>query len=119
MRRVVSVVSALALAAVLAGACSSSGSSGKSSGGATVSMTAKDFAYTPTAVSVKAGKVTFEVKNAGSVEHNLTIAALKVNTDVEDGKTASAPVDDVKPGTYAFHCEYHPTKMKGTITVTG
>jgi plastocyanin len=107
----------MTLAVALIGACGSSKSSGKTSTGATVNLTATDFAYAPTAVSVKAGKVTFVVKNAGGVDHNLTVADLKINEDVKKGKTASVSVD-AKAGTYAFHCEYHPTKMKGTITVT-
>ena len=116
MRRALSILGVLAITTALFAACSSSGSSGKASGGNTVSLTAKDFSYTPTAVSVKQGKVTFSVENSGSVEHNLSIEDLKVNKDVEAGKSASVTVD-AKPGTYAFHCEYHPTKMKGTITI--
>jgi plastocyanin len=22
------------------------------------------------------------------------------------------------PGTYQFHCKYHPTKMRGTVTIS-
>jgi plastocyanin len=116
MRRVLSVVAVVAITVALFSACSSSGSSGKASGANTVTLKAKDFSYTPTAVDVKQGKVTFTVDNGGSVEHNLTVAGLKINKDVEAGETASVTVD-AKPGTYAFHCEYHPTKMKGTITI--
>ena len=118
MRRVLSIVSVVVVAGAFAGACSSSGSSDKSSGAAanTVALQAKDFSYTPTAIDAKAGKVTFTVDNTGSVEHNLTIPGLKVDKDVEKGETVSVTAD-AKAGTYAFHCEYHPTKMKGTITI--
>ncbi len=81
-------------------------------------MHAQDFSYSPVAVHVTQGKVTFVVQNSGAVDHNLTVPGLKVNTDVKAGKTASVTLD-AKPGTYSFHCEYHPTKMKGTITVGG
>jgi plastocyanin len=116
MRRALSILAVIAITPALLGACSSSGSSGKASGGKTVSLTAKDFSFTPSAVSVKQGKVTFSLKNSGSVEHNLSIEDLKVDKDVEAGETGSVTVD-AKPGTFAFHCEYHPTKMKGTITI--
>ena len=116
MRRALSIVSAFTLAVAVLGACSSSGSSGSAADATKVNLTAKNFAYTPTEVSVKAGKITFVVDNTGSVEHNLTVPGLKVDKDVEDGETASVTVD-AKAGTYAFHCEYHPTQMKGTITV--
>jgi plastocyanin len=118
MRRVLSIVSVVVVAGGLIGACSSSGSSGKSSGPAanTVALHATDFAYSPTAIDAKAGKVTFTVDNTGAVEHNLTIPDLDVEKDVEEGETISVTAD-AKAGTYAFHCEYHPTKMKGTITI--
>jgi plastocyanin len=118
MRRVLTIVSVVVVAGGIAGACSSSGSSGKSSGAAanTVVLHAKDFSYTPTEVDANAGKVTFTVDNTGDVEHNLTIPDLDVEKDVEEGKTVSVTAD-AKAGTYAFHCEYHPTKMKGTITI--
>ena len=117
MRRALSIFGVLAITTALFAACGSSGSSAKASGDNTVSLTAKDFSYTPTEVDVKQGKVTFSVENTGAVEHNLSIEDLKVDKDVEEGESASVTVDDAKPGTYEFHCEYHPTKMKGTITV--
>ena len=81
-------------------------------------MVASDFAFTPTAASAAAGRVTFKASNSGSVDHNLTIEGLKVNQDLKRGTSASVTVT-AKPGTYEFHCEYHPTAMKGTSTITG
>jgi plastocyanin len=117
MRRGLNLLAVVAISVALFAACGSSKSSGSSaSSGNTVKMTAKDFSYSPTAVSTKQGKVTFAVQNRGTVEHNLTVEGLKINKDVKAGESASVTVD-AKPGTYAFHCEYHPTKMKGTITI--
>lgn len=131
MRRIVVVIAALAAAGVLAG-CGSSSSSGSSgaygktsnstsapaaTGGASETLTAKDFSFSPTAMNLTAGKaVTIKATNDGSVEHNLTIKGLKVNTNLPSGSTKSVTVTP-KAGTYEFHCEYHPTQMKGTITV--
>lgn len=105
----------VAAGGLVAGCGSSSSSSG--SGGNTVDITAANIAFSTTDIKVPAGDTTFVVKNTDKVEHNLTIQDAKVNKDVEGGKTVKAKAT-LKPGTYAFHCEYHPDVMKGTITVT-
>jgi plastocyanin len=117
MRRALTLVSAFVLAGALVSACSSSGSKGAASGGPSVTVHAKNFAFNPMVITMKQGKITFVVANSGSVEHNLTVPGLKVDKDVEPGKTESVTVT-AKPGTYPFHCEYHPKLMKGTITIT-
>ena len=129
MRRIVVVIAALAATGVLAGCGSSSGSGasgayGKTSnttaastGSAADTLTAKDFSYSPTSVQLTAGKaVTLKAVNDGAAKHNLTIKGLKVDVDLPSGSTKTVTVTP-KAGTYEFHCEYHPTQMKGTITV--
>ena len=108
-------VMVVAAAAVLT-ACGSGSSSG-SSGGTKVDLTAANITYAPTDIKVPAGDVTFTVTNNDKVEHNLTVENGKVNKDVGAGKTVTAKTT-LKAGTYAFHCEYHPDAMKGTITVS-
>ena len=125
MRRLLSVSAVFVLAGTLT-ACGSSSSS-KSGGAATTSAPAAaagpvtqlgvhDFAFDPAAMNLKAGTATITITNSGSAEHNLTIEGLKVNKDVKPGTTVSVNLP-AKPGTYKFHCEYHPTQMNGTITV--
>ena len=81
-------------------------------------MTAKDYSFTPTTIDLTAGKtVTISATNDGAAKHNLTIKGLKVNVELPPGSTKTATVKGAKAGTYEFHCEYHPTQMKGTITV--
>jgi plastocyanin len=120
MRRILGATAAAVVAASLLGACSSdkSTASPATTSGNTVTMQAKDYSYTPTAVQAKNGKLTFVINNSGSVEHNFTVSDLKINQDVKAGTSATVTVS-AKPGTYSFHCEYHPTTMKGTITVAG
>ena len=136
MRRVLIVPTLLVAAAALA-ACGSSSSSKGSSGGAygggsssktssttagaatsgtSVALGAKDFAYTPTALSVPAGGGTEKFTNTGSVEHNFTVDGKGISKDAEAGESATIKVD-LPAGSYPFHCKYHPTQMKGTLTV--
>lgn len=103
----------IAAAGLLAG-CGSGGGSGS---GAPVAITAANISFSPTAVSVPAGNVTFTVANNDKIAHNLTIPDAKVNKDVAPGTSGRTTVS-LKRGVYQYHCEYHPQKMKGTITVS-
>lgn len=88
----------------------------RAKGGPVTDLTATDFSYTPTAPNLAADGATIHVVNDGAVQHNLTVEGLKVDQDLPPGKSSDINVS-AKPGTYQFHCEYHPTTMKGTITV--
>ena len=90
------------------------------SGGTTLTLVATNFKFDKTTLTATAGEsVTFVVKNeADSTEHNLSIEDLKVNKDVEAGESAQQTVSDLKAGTYEYHCEYHPSQMTGTLTVS-
>jgi plastocyanin len=85
-------------------------------GGPVTVITAKDFAFTPDAPNLAADGATIHVANTGAVQHNLTVEGLKVNKNLPPGSSFDINVN-AKPGTYQFHCEYHPTTMKGAITV--
>lgn len=130
MRRVV-ILPAVVLAAGVLAACGSSssskgsgGSTAKSStttaaattgGGATVDLTAADFSFTPTSISVRSGGAV-KLTNSGSVTHSFTVDGKNISTDAAAGASATVNVD-LPSGTYSFHCKYHPTQMKGTLTV--
>jgi cytochrome c oxidase subunit II len=85
--------------------------------GPTSDITARDFAFDPSEVTLEAGReVTVVLTNEDDVEHNITVEDLDVDEDADGGETGQATVTP-DAGTYDFHCEYHPEQMQGTITV--
>jgi plastocyanin len=85
----------------------------------TVTLVAQGISWKMTKLSFKADqRVTITVQNKDTVEHNFTFAAAKANKDVEDGQTVKVAFTAPGPGTYEFHCKYHPTRMHGTVTIT-
>jgi uncharacterized cupredoxin-like copper-binding protein len=88
----------------------------------TISVTAKEFTLTPSAPSTPAGKVTFAVRNAGSIPHEFVVirtpkpAANLLKGDEADeagsvGEIGDLPAGATKkltvkltPGHYAFVC---------------
>jgi uncharacterized cupredoxin-like copper-binding protein len=88
---------------------------------------AKDspYSFTPSAITVAAGSVTFSVKNAGNEEHEFEVFKADGTTVVDEieglvpGLTKSLIVT-LEPGTYQFMCKlngHDQLGMKGTITV--
>lgn len=76
----------------------------------------KDFTFTPETFTVKVGtEIRFE--NADNQAHTATSDTPGVfNTDTIAAASSSTPVTIAAPGTYAYHCSFHPF-MKATITV--
>jgi plastocyanin len=126
MKKFLTSVAVVAFAGVVLAGCGGNSNKKDSSpttgagSGTTLSLVATDFKFDKTTLTATAGDtVTFTVKNdAASTEHNLTLEDLKVNKDVKAGKSASQTVKDLKAGTYQYHCEYHPSQMTGTLTVS-
>lgn len=99
-------------------------------GGGNIAVTMTDNKFDPSAFTVNAGaSVTFDLTNKGVAIHNMRIAGPdgsytssdSVVSDpglVSGGQTATlswdAPSD---AGEIIFQCDFHPTDMKGTITV--
>jgi plastocyanin len=83
---------------------------------AAASVAIKNFAFSPSKLSIKAGtKVTWT--NGDSMAHTVTSDS---GSTLNSGSIASGQSFSftfATPGTYAYHCAFHPS-MKGTITVT-
>jgi plastocyanin len=116
----------LALVALTGAACgggesdgqTSGGGDGGGDGGADVTLTAKNISYDPESLTVASGG-SIRYSNKDGTEHNFTAEKAGVDEDVEPGSSVTIDLGDVEPGTYDFHCEYHPDSMQGTLEVTG
>ena len=119
------VVVALAAVALLSG-CGGGGNAGAQPAGSTkVSMT--EFKFTPSDVSVPAGKVVFFLVNDGNgTSHDLVIQDSSGKTVakselVSAGDSVVLTVDNIAAGTYTILCDqpgHEASGMKGTLTVT-
>ncbi|TMB95604.1 MAG: hypothetical protein E6J42_10300 [Chloroflexi bacterium] len=102
--------------------------SGGTGGG--LQVTAADYSFSPTELTVKAGAAaTVTLKNDGPATHNLRIAGADntFNTDddavtdplaVTAGQTATITwTAPTTAGDIKFQCDFHPQQMQGTIKV--
>jgi|SRR5215213_6958733 len=120
IKRWVIVLSVAALVGAACGGDDSGGNGGSSAaggGGGSVQLTASNFAFDPTDLSVAAGG-SFQASNEDDTEHNFTADDVGIDQDLDPGDTTTIDLSDVKPGTYDFHCKFHPDTMKGTLEVT-
>jgi plastocyanin len=90
-----------------------------------IAVEAKEYAFTPSAITVPAGSVTFSIRNVGTQEHEFEILnGDQVVDEVEaivPGLTKDATVT-LAAGEYTFVCKlngHDQLGMKGTLTVTG
>ncbi len=127
MKRTTAVVF-LGVAAVVAGACGGGSDDDTSSAGGTeapvgdtITVLGKEFSYDPATLTLKAGQgSTIVLKNAGSIEHDLTVDEAGFKLTVASGNSADKELKVDKPGTYEFFCSVAGHKeggMKGELTV--
>lgn len=111
------VIGAAVALSMLGVACSSSnGGSSSPAGAGGVTLTMKNFAFSPTTLAVHSGPTQITLTNTGSVEHSFTLNDGSVDQTVQPGQTLTVTVN--LSGDAAFHCKFHPTQMKGTLTVS-
>ena len=83
-----------------------------------ITVTAVNFSLSPGTITASAGQVinvTFQ--NNGSTTHSFTVGTTDVA--VADSGTSSSGSFTASATTVEFHCKFHPTQMKGTITISG
>ena len=119
-------VVAAALATTVLAACGGGSTGGpQPAGSILVSMT--EYKFTPSTISVPAGKVVFYVVNAGSgISHDMIIrdgsGRTVAGSDLlSAGDSTVFTVDSIAAGTYTYFCDqpgHEASGMKGTLTVT-
>ena len=91
----------------------------------TIAVEARNYAFTPSSISVPAGEVTFRVRNAASEEHEFEIFQGETVKDEIEGLVPGLTKDltvTLAAGDYTFMCKlngHDQLGMKGTLTVTG
>jgi plastocyanin len=92
---------------------------GGGGGGTEIQLTASGTAWDKTSLDMTSGAgVKVEVTNQDTIEHNFTFAEAGANQDVEGGEDATVTFTAPAAGSYEFFCKYHPSAMRGTVTVT-
>ena len=92
---------------------------GGGGGGTEIQLVASNFKFDKTSLDMQSGsQVKVELRNQGQAEHNFTFTEAGASQDVEAGEDATATFTAPAAGSYQFHCKYHPSQMKGTVTVT-
>ena len=120
-RRVTTFVCTIALVLAL-GACGNDPAAEDAdpeagSGGGSVTVTAQDFAFSPTEVSIPAGEsVTITLDNQDDTQHSFTVDDADVDIVADGGSSASGDVTVEGDQTLEFRCRFH-SSMTGTLVV--
>jgi uncharacterized cupredoxin-like copper-binding protein len=85
-----------------------------------------EFKFTPGTLDVKAGKVTFQLDNGGTVGHDMVISdstgkVLAKSDLVQPGNTTELTVSSLPAGSYTFYCDvpgHRAQGMQGTLTAS-
>ena len=78
-------------------------------------MQEKEYKITLATTKVRHGVVTFVVKNAGKIPHNLTVQGGKHTASIAPGKTAKLTVT-LKKGSYTLYCSVPGHRQLGMVT---
>lgn len=79
---------------------------------APVTVTVQEMAFIPGRIEVPAGRITLQLTNAGSLEHDFSVDALHISPNVRPGETVEVTFD-AKPGEYAVYCSLPGHKDAG------
>ncbi len=92
--------------------------------GGTVNLSGTDYKLDPSDPTVKAGEVTFVLKNDGQTAHSIEVEGpngeAELEQDLGPGESGQLKVDLSEPGTYEFYCPVDDHKglgMTGEVTV--
>ena len=115
---------ALLLAAVLLAACGGRGQPGGTvppPPGTTLTVEESEFKIVPQDLAARAGRLTFQIKNVGTVEHNFVVEGTAVQIEsIQPGQTQTVTAD-LAAGTYRMVCTipgHEEAGMVGTLEVS-
>jgi uncharacterized cupredoxin-like copper-binding protein len=120
IRALAAVATAVAVAVPLTGSAAAQESATRAT---VVKVTAgkpSEFRFKLSRATVKHGKVTFVVKNSGSLPHDFKIAGKRTKL-LQSGKSARLVITFKKKGSYAYLCTvsgHAAAGMKGKLRVT-
>lgn len=109
---------------LVAAACGGGGGSGGGNGGGTaagpagaaVRVTLSEFKFAPTPIEVPANrKVTFQLTNSGTVEHDITAKGLGLHLYVAAAKKSQEEAGPFTPGEYDIYCGIPGHKEAGMV----
>lgn len=84
-----------------------------------VEVTAEDFSFEPTELSVDPGaEVTVSLTNDGNTTHTFTAEDVELDIQAPAGASTEGTFTAPDSGSIDYVCTFHPS-MKGTITVGG
>jgi iron uptake system component EfeO len=113
-----------ALVACSGGAAATPAGSPASGAPGSVAVTASEMQFDPSALTVKAGQVTFSVTNGGTIEHEFEIFKGEAVVDEVEGLVPGVTLPltvTLQAGDYTYVCKlagHEEAGMKGTLTVT-
>lgn len=81
-----------------------------------IPLTMSEFRYSTPSIEIAAGeKATLELKNAGTVEHDLAIEAIGLKVSVQPGRTATRKIGPLAAGEYEIVCTVPGHKEAGMV----
>ena len=87
-----------------------------------IDITAKRFGFTPEQITLKKGETVTLRLHSEDVTHGFFMRKLKIDTEVEAGKTTDVTITPDTPGSYTTICDHfcgvNHGNMKMTIVVT-
>ena len=115
---------AVLLAAVFLAACGGRGQPGGTvppPPGTTLTVEESEFRIVPQDLAARPGRLTFQIRNVGTVEHNFVVEGTAVKVEsIQPGETQTAAVD-LAAGTYRMVCTipgHEEAGMVGTLKVS-
>ena len=108
------LLSLSALTIALAGA----GNNAQAAGPKVIDITAKRFGFTPDQVVLKKGETVTLRLHSEDVTHGFFMRKLKIDTEVEAGKTADVTITPDTAGSYTTICDHFCGANHGNMKMT-